>query len=328
MLGPMRFFITGATGFIGGRLVRRLAADGHEIVALVRDPQRALGLEDLGVELVRGDIRDPRPLRAAMDGVDAVFHLAAWYRVGARDRSMAEAINVGGTRNVLAAAADAAVEKIVYTSTIAVFGDTRGRAVDRTHRYDGPWMSEYDRTKWLAHYEVAVPMMEAGLPLVIVQPGYVYGPGDRSNVGDVLRDYLRRRLPVIPVQGGCWSHVDDIARGHILAMERGRIGESYVLAGECRLWADVLALAHEITGIRPPRLALPPALARTASYLVRPLAAILPLPQMYHPETLRIAGGVTYWADDARSRREIGWDPRPLREGLAETLAAERAALA
>jgi dihydroflavonol-4-reductase len=260
--------------------------------------------------------------------VDGAFHVAAWYKVGARNASMAESINVEGTRNVLTAAGDAGVERIVYTSTIGVFGDTRGRVVDQDHRYDGPWLSEYDRTKWLAHYEVAVPMAQAGLPLVIVQPGLVYGPGDHSNVGDVLRDYLRRRLPLKPVQGGCWAHVDDTARGHVLAMERGRIGESYVLAGECRMWTEILDLAHQITGVRPPRLTLPPALARMSSALMRPLAAVVPLPQMYHPETLRIAAGVTYWADDALARRDIGWDPRPLRDGLAETLAAERAALA
>lgn len=323
----MRYFMTGATGFIGERVARQLVAAGHEVVALVRDPAGASALAALGVELAHGDIRDPASLCAPLQGADGAFHLAAWYRVGARDASMAESINVAGTRNVLDAAADAGVSKIVYTSTIAVVGDTRGRVVSADHRYDGSWLSEYDRTKWVAHYEVAVPAIQAGLPLVIVQPGYVYGPGDHSNVGDVLRDYLRRRLPVTPAQGGCWAHVDDTARGHVLAMERGRVGVSYVLAGECRMWADILDIAHEITGIRPPRLTLPPALARISATLMKPLAALAPLPQMYHPETLRIAAGVTYWADDSLARRELGWDPRPLRDGLAETLAAERAAL-
>jgi nucleoside-diphosphate-sugar epimerase len=323
----MRFFITGATGFIGGHLVRKLVAEGHDVVALVRDPERAIGLEGPGVEVVRGDVLDPGSLRAPLAGADGAFHLAAWYRVGVQDASLAEDINVLGTRNVLEAAGEAGVKKIVYTSTIAVFGDTRGRVVQASHRYDGPWLSEYDRTKWIAHFEVAVPMAAAGLPLVIVQPGYVYGPGDHSNVGDVLRDYLRRRLPVKPVQGGCWAHVDDIAHGHLLAMERGSIGESYVMGGECRLWTDVLDLAHAITGVRPPRITLPPILARLSATLMRPLAAVVPLPQMYHPETLRIAAGVTYWADDTGTRRALGWRPRPLAEGLAATLAAERATL-
>lgn len=323
----MRYLVTGATGFIGGHLVRQLVDAGHDVVALVREPTAARDLDDLGVELARGDILDRTSLERTMTGADGVFHLAAWYRVGAHDRSAAEAINVQGTRNVLEAARDAAVEKVVYTSTLAVLGDTGRRVVDETYRHEGPWISEYDRTKWLAHYGIAVPMAEAGSPIVIVQPGLVCGPGDHSNVGAALRDYLRRRLPVIPDQGGCWSHVADSARGHILAMERGRIGESYIIGGECLLWRDVLRLAEEITGVKPPRLTLPPALARASAALLRPLAAVVRLPPMYHPETLRVAAGTTYWGSDGKARRELGWSPRPLRDGLAETLRAEQAVL-
>jgi len=323
----VRYFVTGGTGFIGGHLIRQLVAAGHDVVALVRTPSAAVDLEELGVELAPGDILDRSSVRAPMDGADGVFHLAAWYRVGARDASVAEAINVDGTRNVLEAAREAGVSRTVYTSTIGVLGDTGGRRVDESYRHEGPWLTEYDRTKWAAHYEVALPMIAAGLPVVIVQPGYVYGPGDHSNVGDVLRDYLRRRLPVIPVQGGCWAHVADTARGHIQAMERGQPGATYIIGGECHLWSEVLRIAAGITGIRPPRLRLPPAVARAASLLLKPVAAVVPLPQMYHPETLRLAAGVTYFADDSLARREIGWDPRPLRDGLASTLEAELAAL-
>lgn len=323
----MRYLVTGGTGFIGGHLIRQLVAGGHDVVALVRTPSAALELDELGVESVTGDILDAASLRPPMDGVDGVFHLAAWYRVGARDSSVAEAINVQGTRNVLETARETGVGRIVYTSTIAVFGDTGGRRVDESYRHDGPWLTEYDRTKWLAHYQVALPLIEAGLPAVIVQPGLVYGPGDRSNVGDVLRDYLRGRLPLTPVQGGCWAHVADTARGHIQAMERGQPGASYVIGGECYMWPDVLHMAAGITGIRPPRYRLPPPAALAVSLLLKPVARVLPLPQMYHPETLRLAAGVTYWADDGRARREIGWNPRPLHDGLASTLDAELAAL-
>lgn len=324
----MRYFVTGATGFIGGHLVRMLTAAGHEVAALIRTPSRAGALEAQGVELVPGDLSDRVALEAGMDGVDGAFHLAAWYRLGARDPGPAERVNVAGTRNVLEAARAAAVPKIVYTSTIAVFGHTRGTVVDETYRHDGPWLSEYDRTKWVAHYEVARPMAEAGLPLVILQPGLVYGPGDHSNVGDALRSYLRRTLPVTPSQGGCWAHVEDVAAAHMAAMDRGQPGESYIVGGECRMWAEVLAMAEEITGVRPPRFSLPPLLARTSSLLMRPIAAVAPLPQMYHPETLRVAAGTTYWASDAKARRELGWSPRPLRQGLAETLHAERERMA
>lgn len=323
----MRYLVTGATGFIGGHVARLLLADGHEVVALVRTPVKALALKKLGAELALGDITRPETLRGPMAGVDGVFHIAAWYKVGARDRTMAHAINVEGTRNVLEAARDLDIPKTVYTSTVAVYGDTHGEPVDEEHRSNGPWLSEYDRTKWLAHYEVALPMIEAGLPLVIVQPGLVYGPDDHSNVGMVFRDYLRGRLPVTPKQGGCWSYVEDVARGHLLAMERGEVGESYNLAGPCMYWEEVLEVAREITGVRPPRLVLPPWLARLSSVLLKPLARVVPLPTMYHPETLRIAAGVTYFAHDDRARRELGWEPRPLRDGLETTLRAAQADL-
>jgi nucleoside-diphosphate-sugar epimerase len=321
----MRYFVTGATGFIGGHLARQLVSADHDVVALVRELGRAPDLDELGVELVVGDLLDRETIRAALDGVDGVFHVAGWYKVGVPDRSEAEAVNVHGTRTVLEAAHQTGVPKIVYTSTLAVLGDTGGRVVEGDPRHEGPWVAEYDRTKWLAHYEVALPMIEEGLPLVIVLPGYVYGPGDPSNVGVVLREYLRRRLPVKPAHGACWSHVEDSAHGHILAMEHGRIGVSYALAGECRYWAEVLDIARELTGIRPPRVTLPPLAARISAALLKPLSAVIPLPRMYHPETLGFAAGITYFADDTRARRDLGWTPRPLSVGLAQTLEAERA---
>ena len=175
----MRYFVTGATGFIGGRLVSQLRAAGHDVVALVRTPANAKALTGLGVALHPGDITDKDSLRAGMRGVDGVFHLAAWYRIGARaaDRRLADQINVTGTRNVLEAMRDSGVPKGVYTSTLNVFGDTEGWVGDESYRRMGPWLSEYDRSKWAAHYEVAVPMIKAGLPLVIVQPVPCTGPG-------------------------------------------------------------------------------------------------------------------------------------------------------
>lgn len=324
----MRYFLTGATGFIGGHITRQLLAAGHDVVALVRTPEKAVALEERGVELVEGDITVPATLRGIMADTDGVFHVAGWYEVGARHRDMAWAINVDGTRNVLEAARDAGVPRIVYSSTLAVHGDTGGVPVTEDYRADGPWLSLYDRTKWVAHYEVAEPMIEDGLPLVIVQPGLVHGPGDHSNIRLVLRDYLRGRLPGIPRQGGCWSYVEDIARGHLLAMEKGAIGEAYHLAGPCMYWEEALAVAEEITGIAPPRVVLPAWLARLSSWLMVPVAAVVPVPNTYHPETLGVvAAGATYFGSDAKARRELGWDPRPFREGLEITLRAEMADL-
>jgi len=319
----VRVLVTGATGFIGGRLARRLLADGHEVVALVRDPARGGELAAAGAELVQADITDPASLPPAMAGVEAAFHLAAWYKVGARDRARARRINVEGTRNVLLAMGEAGVAKGVYTSSIAIYSDTRGREVEEGYRFTGRHISLYDATKAEAHWEVAVPALGEGLPLVIVQPGLVYGPGDTSAIGDLLRRYLRRKLPMVP-RGPeyCWAHVDDIVAGHLLALEKGRVGESYHLTGPRASLVEALELAERLTGVPAPRLRPGPAFFRAMSWLMQPVSWLLPLPTDLHPETLRVLAGATYLASSAKARRELGWACRGLEEGLGETLGA------
>jgi nucleoside-diphosphate-sugar epimerase len=140
---------------------------------------------------------------------------------------------------------DAGVPRGVYTSSVAVFSDTRGKLVDETYRRGSPWLTLYDYTKWKAHYEVAEPMIRAGLPLVVVQPGLVYGPGDQSIVHRTFLQYLRGKLPIAPRQTAyCWGYVDDTARGHVLAMDMGRLGESYIIAGPLHTPIEVPALAE------------------------------------------------------------------------------------
>ena len=320
----MRYFVTGATGFIGGRIARQLVEAGHEVVALARDPARATGLQALGVTLQQGDITDRESLRAPMTGVDGVFHVAAWYKIGARDRRAALPINVQGTANVLTMMRELGVPKGVYTSTLAVFGDTGGRLVDETYRAPGPWLSEYDHTKWLAHYQVAEPLIRDGLPLVIVQPGLVYGPGDEGVSHATFVQYLRRQLPVSPRGAAfCWGHVDDTARGHLLAMEQGRVGESYIIAGPAHSLIEALAVMERLTGIPAPRLHPAPGLLRAAAAMMDPIGRVVPLPESYTGENLRVAAGTTYLGSNTRARRELGFTARPLADGLRETLAWE-----
>ncbi len=320
----MRYFLTGATGFVGGRLARRLVSDGHQVVAIVRDPAKAAVLAALDLDVRRGDVTDRESMRGPMTGADGVFHVAGWYKIGVRNRGEAERINVDGTRHVLELARELGVAKAVYTSTLAVFSDTRSRIVDEAYRYDGPHLSEYDRTKWLAHYRIAEPMMAAGLPLVIVQPGLIYGPGDTSGVRRTLIDYLRRRLMMVPKRTAfCWAHVDDVARGHILAMEKGRTGESYIIAGSPYLFVEMLELAEEITGIPAPRLRVAPGLMTAAAAVMSVVEKLVPVSGNYTAEGLRTIAGVTYLGDDAKARRELGYEPRSLREGLSETLQHE-----
>src|SRR5256712_1921992 len=312
----MRYFVTGATGFIGTRLVRQLREAGHEVGAIARDPGKAGDLTKLGVWVQKGDITDKESLRGPMNGADGVFHLAAWYKIGEKDRSPGVRSNIEGTRNVLELMKELRIPKGVYTSTLAVFGDTKGQLVDESYRHDGPWLSEYDRTKWVAHYEVAEPMMKKGLPLVIVQPGVTYGPGDPSAMGITLREYLERKLRGVPkVSAYCWGHVEDTAAAHLLAMERGRAGESYIIAGEPKTLVDAVEMAERITGIPAPKM-------RPSPGFVRFLAAIT------RSEMLRVSAGATYLGSNAKAKRELGLRHRPLEEGLRETLLAEMKTLA
>jgi len=320
----MKYFITGATGFIGGRVARQLIDAGHEVIALVRSKSKAQDLANLGVTLAEGDITDKESMRGPMTGVDGVYHIAAWYKIGTRDKSAAEKINVEGTRNVLELMRELNVPKGVYTSTLAVNSDTGGKVVDESYYFAGEHLSEYDRTKWRAHYEVALPMMKAGLPLVIVQPGVNYGPGDTSAIGGVLRQYLQGKLPIVPDKTAySWAHVDDTARGHIQAMEKGRTGECYFIAGPVHTLADALLTAERITGVKAPRIKAAPGMLRAMSALVGLMEKVVPMPGPYSSETLRVSAGVTYLGNSAKAERELGFTARPLEEGLRETLAYE-----
>ncbi|HXG67792.1 MAG TPA: NAD-dependent epimerase/dehydratase family protein [Blastocatellia bacterium] len=320
----MKYFLTGATGFIGGRLARQLIEAGHQVSAIVRDPAKAQDLADLGIAIHKGDVTDKESMRDAMAGADGVFHVAGWYKVGVKDKSAGYQVNVTGTRNVLELMKELNIPKGVYTSTLAVFSDTRGRSPDESYRYDGPHLSEYDRTKWIAHYEVAEPMMAAGLPLVVVQPGLVYGPGDTSNVRITLIQYLQRKLPMIPKQTAfCWSHVDDIARAHILAMEKGKPGQCYIIAGPEHTLIQAMDMAEKITGVPAPKRRASPGVMKAMAALMRVVEKVASVPEAYTAERLRVIAGVTYLGDNARARRELGYSPRPLKEGLAETLRHE-----
>lgn len=323
----MKYFVTGATGFIGGRLARKLIDMGHQVVTIARTPEKAGDLVRIGVEVHKGDITEKETMRAGMMGTDGVFHVAAWYKVGTRDNAQAHAINVEGTRNVLELMRDLKIAKGVYTSTLAVFGDTHGQAPDETYRYVGQHLSMYDETKAKAHYDVALPMIAAGLPLVIVQPGAVYGPGDRSAFGEFLQGFLQRKLPVIPqLTAFAPAHVDDIVQGHILAMEKGRLGETYIICGETRTLTDIIGLAEQITGISAP-VEAPPGLLKIGSALMSVIERMVRVPENYSSEYLRVAAGTTYLGNNAKARRELGYQVRPFEDGLRETLMYEMAQL-
>lgn len=318
-----KYFVTGATGFIGGELVKQLIGRGHKVVALVRSPERATMLRALGVEMHAGDITDRETLKAPMTGVDGVFHVAAWFKIGVKE-PLADRINVDGTRNVLQTMRALEIPRGVYTSTVAIFSDTRGAVPDETYRYDGPHLSEYDRTKWIAHYRVALPKIEDGLPLSIVMPGVVYGPGDTGGFRTALVDLLRGRLPFTPARTAYnWAHVEDTARGHILAMEQGRPGETYIITGPRHTFVQAFDLAARLAKVRPPMLHPGPHAMRAIGQTMKVAGRFVKLPPSFQPETFRMLAGTTYLGANDKAVRELGFTARPLEEGYAQTIEHE-----
>ncbi len=240
----MKVFVTGATGFVTGTVTLQLLARGDEVRALVRDASRAQTLARAGVDLFTGDLSDGAALHRGMGGVDAVVHGAAVYEVGISpsQRSAMFAANVTGTERVLEAALDAGVRRVAYISTVAVFGNTQGQVVDESYTRTGPYTSYYEETKVQAH-DIALRFAARGLPVSIAQPGGVYGPGDTSGMGGLMRDFVRGRLPFVPFPdtGINFVHVEDAARGIVLVLDRGQAGRAYVLGGEIARVADAFA---------------------------------------------------------------------------------------
>lgn len=319
----MEYFVTGGTGFIGTNVVEQLVGEGHDVIATTRSRANASHLPD-EVEVVEADITNKESLREPMTGVDGVFHMAAWFYIGPgpRNREKAERINVDGTRNVLELIDELDVPKGVYTSTIGVFGDTDGSVVDETYRPEKPGMCVYFDTKWRAHYEVAKPMMEEGLPLVVVQPGGVFGPGDKAygSARTPFLNWLRDDLPMLPRRFALpFDYVEDTAAAHVLAMERGAPGEEYIIASEPREVIDVFEQAGEMLGMTPPR-AVSPLWFRLLAQVMRPVEWLTTPPEGFEPEVFRTYGGTQILVDNSKARAELGIEHRPFTDGLREYL--------
>jgi dihydroflavonol-4-reductase len=321
----MRAFVTGGTGFIGGRVVRKLRERGDEVVALVRSPGRASALAELGCELVEGDLGSTEAIRRGVAGCDAAFHIAAVYKVGipASEREAMRDANVRGTERVLDAAIEANVTRIVYVSTIGIFGNTHGEVVDETYDRDGEsFLSCYEETKYRSH-EVALDRISKGAPIVIVQPGGVYGPGDHSELGNIIDQTRTGKLKMLmfPQTGFNLVYVDDVADGILLAYEKGAVGQAYVLGGELSTMGDLIRKVAELSDRKAPSRELPASLMKMAIPIGPLVGKMMGFPPNLR-ELIRSSDGVTYWATDAKARRELGYAPRDFDTGLRETLAA------
>ena len=323
----MKVFVTGGTGFIGGEVVRQLRERGDDVACLVRNPEKGKAVAALGCDLVAGDLSDKAAIRAGMEGCDAVIHAAAMYEVGipAKQRPAMHEANVVGTERVLQAAQEAKVSKIVYVSTCGVFGNTHRKVVDETYEHPGKeFTSYYEETKLEAHKIAKRMMAEEGLPCAIVQPGGVYGPGDTSQLGDLLEQFLSGKMPLIPFPdlGICLTHVEDIAGGILLALDKGKAGEIYVISGPATTMREAIETVAGLTGRKAPKHALPTPLMK-AMTPIGPLVGKM----MGQPPNLRelisSADNVTFWASYEKAGRELGYAPRGLEEGIRQTLEAD-----
>ena len=318
----MRVFVTGATGYIGLALCRRLVADGHEVSALARPTSRTGPLEELGVELHRGDVTHRYSMRQGMSGADWVVHAAAELDFAAA-RERIHAANVDGCRNVASLAWKLGVGRVLAISSIARFG---GSPADGSPGDEEspllPAPSSYSATK-LAGEEAMRELAEQGLRLNVVWPSFVYGPpGPKSGANLLFRGVLRRRLPMLAGAGNrmSWVHLDDLVEALVRVMEGAEPGRDYLLAGDGATLGEVVDRVAELGGVRPPALRLPVSLARGLAALSSPLYRWRGRRPPLNADQLRSLARSWHF-DDGRAREELDWRPRGLDEGLPPTVA-------
>ena len=315
--GPRRIWVSGATGFVGKAVVRVLRTRGDQVVAPVRDPRKAQDLIDMGVTVIEDDLMDVAGIAEQLRDADAAIHSAGSYRVGItrEERGAMWDANIGTTTRVLDAAEIARTPKVVYVSTVGVFGNTHGKVVDETYRRNirEGFLSWYDETKYGAH-EVAAQRARAGAPIVTVQPSQVYGPGDYTEIGNQLRLAHAGKLPYRALEdvGLGFVYVDDLAVGIVAALDRGAAPGAYVLSGPRYRLGEGLALAARLGGTRLPRMAIPNAVVRLAA----PVGRFIGQPNLR--EVVTASAGVTYWASADKAAHDLGFTTRSLEDGLRD----------
>jgi dihydroflavonol-4-reductase len=316
--------VTGATGFVGSAVVRALRRRGEPVRALVRQSSGLRLLEGLAVDLATGDLTAPATLRAALKGCRTLFHVAADYRLWVPEPEAMYRTNVDGTRALLAAAGEAGVARIVYTSSVATLGSRPDRlpADEITPSTLGGMIGHYKRSKFLAEQGVR-ELADAGLPVVIVNPSAPIGPGDArpTPTGRIVLEAARGRIPAYVDTGLNVVHVDDVAEGHLLALEHGRIGERYILGGDNLSLGELLAGIAGLVGRPPPRLRLPANAVLPVAFVAEALARLrIGAEPLVTRDGVRMARKPMYYTS-AKAERELGYRSRPATEALRDAIA-------
>jgi dihydroflavonol-4-reductase len=308
----MRALVTGATGFVGAAIARALINAGWQVRVLARVGSDRGNLQGLAVEVAEGDLGDVTSLEGALADCQGLFHAAADYRLGARDPSQLYRTNVDGTRNILAAARRAGVERTVYTSSVATIGIPDGRPGDeQTPVALANMIGHYKRSKYLAE-EAVRDLARSGLPVVIVNPSTPVGPGDvkPTPTGQLVLDAAAGRMPAYVDTGLNVVHVDDVAAGHLLAFERGLAGERYILGGQDMTLREILGVIAGLVGRSPPSIRLPYAMVLPVAYLAEGLAKVTGRSGRLTLEGLRMSRKRMFFSSD-KAVRELGYQWRP-----------------
>jgi len=315
--------ITGATGFVGSAVLRHLLTSGHEVRALARVGSDRRNLNGLDVEIVEGDLGDPATLRRAVAGCKLLFHVAADYRLWIPDPESMYRINVEGTKYLLRYAAEAGVSKIVYTSSVAALGLTvdGSPADEETPVFPDRIIGHYKRSKYLAEQSVLQLIARENIPATIVNPSTPVGPRDikPTPTGRIIVDTLNRRMPAYVDTGLNLVHVDDVAHGHLLACERGVVGEKYILGGADLTLKSILEEICGIAGISPPTLRLPHNLVLPIAWCMERWASISGQEPRATVDSVRMARKMMFFSS-AKAQRLLGYQYRPAREGLVDAI--------
>ena len=318
----MKALVTGATGFVGAALARALQAAGWQVRALARSGSNRSNLENLALEVVEGDLGDLRSLEQALDGCEVLFHAAADYRLGARDPAQLYLTNVEGTRNVLNAARTVGVGRIVYTSSVATIGIPKDGSPgdEATPVTLSDMIGHYKRSKYLAE-EVARDAARTGMPVVIVNPSTPVGPGDikPTPTGQLVLDAAAGRMPAYVDTGLNIVHVDDVAAGHLLAYERGRAGERYILGGQDMTLREILGVIAALMDRRPPRIRLPYGMILPVAYAAEAFARVSGRSGRITLEGVRMSRKRMYFRSD-KAVRELGYEWRPPFEAFEDAV--------
>ncbi len=320
----MTTLVTGGTGFVGSAVVRRLLHAGHDVRALARPRSNLANLHGLSIQIVTGDLHDRASLDRALKGCNVLFHVAADYRLWTRDPQALYQSNVTGTENVMLAALEAGVSRVVYTSSVATLGvAARGQLADETTRVNEvDIIGDYKRSKYLAEQTVNRLVTAEGLPAVIVNPSSPVGPRDikPTPTGRIIVETLRGRMPAYVDTGLNIVHVDDVAKGHLLALERGQIGERYVLGGENLTLRTILSEVAALGGRKPPRIRLPHAFVLPIAYLAEGFAK---LTASFEPLTtvngVRMSKKRMFYSSD-KAKAELRYEPQEALGALADAV--------